>query len=279
MPGHSTYAAISCIIPTYNRGHLIGEAIKSVLNQDYPEPVEIIVVDDCSTDNTAGFVNSAFPQVRIIKNSRNLGPGHSRNIGSSAATGRYLMFLDSDDTWLPHHVQSLMSLFDAGAMVAYGTALCHDETDCTQFTIPEEGKAPVGWCTDALLGWCHMVPSAFALARNVFEETGGFPHMRFGEDWRFFLKLSRLYQFDFCGTVITRRRLHNGSICASGSIQQRAAKLIRAMLDDVSECCKSPHDDKIVSSLHTHLEHVEKEGHLWETVQDWYMSLKRHALV
>lgn len=208
-----------------------------------------------------------------------MGPGYSRNIGISAARGRYLMFLDSDDTWHANHVQNLIALFETGAEVAYGTALCQDEIRCTTFFIPENGKAPTGWCTDALLGWCHMVPSAFAITRTAFEKTGGFPHMKFGEDWRFFLKLSLFYRFYFCGTVITGRRLHNESICTGSGIQEQAMKLLQAILCDITECSQFTDNPKTLEALHIHLEHVKKEGHQWKTVQDWYTSLKRHGLI
>ncbi len=88
---------ISVIIPTYNRAHTLERAIDSALNQTYDD-FEIIVVDDCSTDNTSEIVH-AYDDKRItyIRSNSNKGANHARNIGISHADGEYISFLDSDD--------------------------------------------------------------------------------------------------------------------------------------------------------------------------------------
>ena len=93
--------AVSVIIPTYNRGHLVGEAIQSVLNQDIRDcSLEIIVVDDGSVDNTREVVAQFGKDVRYIYQD-NQGAGAARNRGLEVASGEWLAFLDSDDLWLP----------------------------------------------------------------------------------------------------------------------------------------------------------------------------------
>jgi glycosyltransferase involved in cell wall biosynthesis len=90
---------VSVIIPSYNHAHFLGEAIDSVARQTYPH-VEIIVVDDGSTDNTAAIM-SAYPNVRYIRQD-NLGVSRARNIGYSLSRGTYLLFLDADDRLFPN---------------------------------------------------------------------------------------------------------------------------------------------------------------------------------
>jgi glycosyltransferase involved in cell wall biosynthesis len=88
---------VSVIIPTYNRASLISDAVQSVLGQSHRN-VEIIVVDDGSTDNTRSVVDSFKGAVRYIISDHG-GPAHARNAGMKAATGKYIAFLDSDDIY------------------------------------------------------------------------------------------------------------------------------------------------------------------------------------
>lgn len=90
---------VSIVMPSYNTAQFIGETIKSVLGQTY-DNWELIIVDDCSTDNTEEIVNS-FNDKRInfIKNEKNSGAAISRNKALKVAKGRWVAFLDSDDVW------------------------------------------------------------------------------------------------------------------------------------------------------------------------------------
>lgn len=103
---------VSVIIPTYNRAHLIGRAIKSILNQTYQD-FEIIVVDDGSTDNTEevlkGFNDS---RILYIRHNHNRGGAAARNTGIKAARGKYIAFQDSDDEWLPEKLEKQMKVFE-----------------------------------------------------------------------------------------------------------------------------------------------------------------------
>ena len=97
---------ISVIIPTYNRGNLIGNSIKSVLNQTYKN-FEVIVVDDGSTDKTKEVVD-IFKDERIkyIKLSQNTGASNARNIGIKNSNGKYISFQDSDDIYYPDKLET-----------------------------------------------------------------------------------------------------------------------------------------------------------------------------
>jgi len=97
---------VSVIIPAYNSGDYIGRAIQSVLNQRYT-PYEVIVVDDGSTDNTRDLARS-YPIVCL--NKPNGGAASARNVGIRAAKGDWIAFLDSDDCWLPNHLEILISI-------------------------------------------------------------------------------------------------------------------------------------------------------------------------
>lgn len=97
----------SVIIPVYNRAEIVGEAIRSVLDQSV-EDFEVIVVDDGSTDGTAEVVREQYgSEVRLLRQ-ENKGPGAARNRGIEAARGDFVTFLDSDDVWFPW----TLSVFD-----------------------------------------------------------------------------------------------------------------------------------------------------------------------
>ena len=97
----------SLIIPSYNRAHSIKKAINSILEQSFQD-FEIIVIDDCSTDNTANVIESMrHPKIHYFRNELNQERCISRNIGIEKATGTYICFLDSDDYHLPHHFEIL----------------------------------------------------------------------------------------------------------------------------------------------------------------------------
>ncbi len=90
---------VSIIMPSYNTANYIGESIQSVIDQSY-KSWELIIVDDCSTDNTDIVVDRIKdPRIKYIKNERNLGAAISRNRALRAANGRWVAFLDSDDLW------------------------------------------------------------------------------------------------------------------------------------------------------------------------------------
>jgi glycosyltransferase involved in cell wall biosynthesis len=102
---NSENPAVSVIIPTYNRSHVLGRAVRSVLSQTYQD-FELIVVDDGSSDATVEVVSGfADPRIRCLRHEKNRGAAAARNSGIKAARGEYIAFLDSDDEWLPEKLQ------------------------------------------------------------------------------------------------------------------------------------------------------------------------------
>ena len=104
---------ISVIIPTYNRANLIGNSIKSVLNQTYKN-LEVIIVDDGSTDNTKKEIdNIKDGRIKYIKLHKNSGGSNARNIGIKNAYGKYISFQDSDDIFYPEKLeQQIKNIFN-----------------------------------------------------------------------------------------------------------------------------------------------------------------------
>jgi len=117
---------VSVIVPTFNRSNLINRAIKSIMNQTYPH-IEIIIVDDGSTDNTLevieALIQHSVSPIRYHKKS-NGGCASARNRGLELATGELIAFLDSDDLWLPMAVETMVSeLTASGADFVYSPVI------------------------------------------------------------------------------------------------------------------------------------------------------------
>ena len=104
---------VTIIIPSYNYGQFIGRAIRSALDQTYPKnKYEVLVVDDCSTDNSMDIISAFGKKVRIITTPCNSGIAAVRNMGILNAKGRFVTFLDADDCLNKHFIQHSMLHFE-----------------------------------------------------------------------------------------------------------------------------------------------------------------------
>jgi glycosyltransferase involved in cell wall biosynthesis len=102
---------VSVIMPTFNRADTIQRAIRSVQAQTFTD-WELIVVDDGSTDNTVALIEGCDQRLKILRQ-ENQGAVRARNAGLRASAGSYIAFLDSDDEWLPHHLELCVSFLEA----------------------------------------------------------------------------------------------------------------------------------------------------------------------
>lgn len=127
---------VSIVTPAYRAAPFIGETIRSVLAQTYTD-FEILIVDDCSPDDTAAVVEGARSgdsRIRLLRQKRNGGPAAARNRALSEARGRWIAFLDSDDLWLPRKLELQLPFHRAhGAKIS-----------CTDFCRIDDGGARTG---------------------------------------------------------------------------------------------------------------------------------------
>jgi glycosyltransferase involved in cell wall biosynthesis len=254
---------------------MVIQAIGSVLEQ-HGKKHEIILVDDASTDRTADVVAQRFPQVKLITTT-GLGPGRARNAGVLSASGDVLMFLDSDDIWLPHHMQALCTILDKGFPLAYGVTRTIDEINDGEFVIPSYQECHEGDCFEKLLRWCFLVPSAVAVKRDSFDAVQGFGAEPFGEDWLFFLKLAALFPFGFAAVPpITLRRLHKGSLCAMADPTR-----ILALITDLIQFLENEPRAIFADIAHfLRLEQfVKTRGTAWKSAQDWYVAMLEEGIL
>jgi glycosyltransferase involved in cell wall biosynthesis len=266
---------VSCIIPTKNRSTMVMQAITSAIEQQGGNP-EIVVVDDNSSDATVACVKKMFPKVLVVETS-GLGPGLARNAGAEAASGDILMFLDSDDLWFPHHVDSLCKVLDKGFPVAYGVTRTINEVNGGEFSIPDGFGHSEGDCFRHLLRWCFLVPSATAVKRQAYAAVNGFGAEPHCEDWIFFLKLAARFPFGFAaGPPITLRRLHKGSLSSlvdKSKILQLVRTLIRFLENEQRV------EFKDLAHFMRLEQFIEQRGNEWLTVQDWYLAMQEEGII
>lgn len=130
-------ASISVVIPCYNCSVVIERAVNSVLNQTL-QPIEIIFVDDCSSDETLNVIRALNFEdtliIRVISLPENSGPAHARNVGLDVATGNYIAFLDSDDTWHPDKLKTQYGVMAADQSIALsGHRVCESYASANNF--------------------------------------------------------------------------------------------------------------------------------------------------
>ncbi|MFQ5672459.1 MAG: glycosyltransferase family 2 protein [Nitrospinales bacterium] len=189
-------ACVSIVIPTYNRAYCLAEAVGSVLRQTFRD-YELLVVDDGSTDDT-GAVVSRFPEVRYFRLADNAGVSRARNFGASQAVGRYLCFLDSDDSWLPEKLQQQVDAMESRPQCA----VCYtDEIWIRNGTRVNPGKRHRKYCGNIFrhcLPLCIVSPSSAMLRARLFKEAGMFDEtLPACEDYDLWLRLSLTYPFHF----------------------------------------------------------------------------------
>jgi len=196
---------ISVIIPTYNRAATLERALKSVLDQTSPA-MEIIVIDDASSDNTSEILAKFSSHLKIITQKHNSGVSHSRNIGIDVAKGAWIAFLDSDDEWDPRKLEKQKAFQES-----------HPElliSQCNEIWIrngvrvnPMDKHAKKGgWIFEACVPLCIVSPSAVIIHNSIFEHIGvfdvSFPAC---EDYDLWLRISPHYEIGLLDDKLVTR--------------------------------------------------------------------------
>ncbi len=214
---------ISVVIPTYNSGALLKQTLDSALNQTLA-PLEILVVDDGSTDGTADWIEANYgARVRVIRQ-RNGGVAAARNTGWRAARGEWIAFLDHDDVW---HCDKLERLLDAATAtrsattaspvgVVYGRWREVDERGqplpaSAQLTRQKRWHGASGYVFGWLFGWrCPIVSMSVPIVRrDLLEQIGGFDSRCVPcDDWDLWLRLARVCQFGFVDETLVDYRCY-----------------------------------------------------------------------
>lgn len=194
---------ISVVIPVRNRPDVIHRAIDSVLAQTLPV-LEIIVVDDCSTDHTVPSIEmrQGDCNLRIIRNELASGAPRARNKGAATAQGEFIAFLDSDDAWHPQKLErQIAMLVERPGMVAVFTNILRIRDGVpAETTCAPESVYLADLFRSNILGGC----STAMIRRSAFEQVGGFqPDLPSCQDWDLWLRLAQLSDLGCCTEPLT----------------------------------------------------------------------------
>jgi GT2 family glycosyltransferase len=186
---HVVPPSVSVIIPTFDRWPKIGEAVDSVLAQDFAD-FELIVIDDGSTDGSASKLSQSGSRVQILSTPQQ-GVSAARNVGVSRSAGRYVAFLDSDDLWRPGKLARQTAFMDANPAVQ----ICQTEEIWIRNGVRVNPKAihrkPSGDVFLRSLDLCVVSPSAVMMKRGLFQRLGGFDEsLPVCEDYDLWLRIA-----------------------------------------------------------------------------------------
>lgn len=202
-----TTPLLSVVIPTWNRAHLVCEAIESALSQRAGQ-VEVIVVDDGSTDDTADVLAQSFgSRIHLLRSQRRRGVGAARNAGARLASGQLVAFLDSDDLWLPGkldaELRALERFPEAEAVVSDSLNFLEGQAEeQSRFALNgllAASQGQVRWMNECLWLWtnsqngvatCSITLRRSALAR--LGETLFAEDLMCCEDWEFEMRVYHL---------------------------------------------------------------------------------------
>ncbi len=202
-------AAVSVIITTYNHARFLGDAIQSALSQTV-NPIEVIVVDDGSTDNPTAVL-AGYPNVHLIRQT-NRGLAAARNAGWRAARGKYIMFVDADDRLLPNAIASNLRRFSKFPNCAFVFG-SYRWIDVLGRPLKDAEPAPdVDDDAYAVLleGNCIGMHATVLYRRDRLEETGGFDEgLRACEDYDVYLRLARQYRIASGSECLAEYRRHD----------------------------------------------------------------------
>lgn len=212
---------VTTIIPVFNRAALLREAVQSVVDQTY-RPIEIVIVDDESTDDTPACLReleATYPDIIRTARQKNSGPGIAREVGRSMAKGEFIQYLDSDDLLLPQkfekQVSSLLSHPDAGVSYCW-----------TQYRRLGEPPHPEPWKRSGVVvetmfptflddrWWDTPTP---LYRRSVCDAAGPWSDLRLEEDWEYDCRIAALgTRLVHCPEFLVEVRDHGGERLCRG---------------------------------------------------------------
>jgi glycosyltransferase involved in cell wall biosynthesis len=230
--GKKKVPRVSVVIPTFNRGWIIQEAVESVLAQDFDD-FEVIVVDDGSTDDTLDILDAYKDRIHLLRQD-NKGVSAARNKGISASSGRFIAFLDTDDLWLPGKLSIQMAFFES-----HPTALiCQTEEfwvrNGVRVNPKHRHKKPSGMIFERSLHLCLVSPSAVMVKRSLLDVIGLFDErLKACEDYDMWLRVSCRYPVYLIDTpLIVKRGGHVDQLSSMPGLDKYRIMSIQKLMED-----------------------------------------------
>jgi glycosyltransferase involved in cell wall biosynthesis len=234
MKDTSKTPLVSVIIPTYNRGWIVKEAIDSVLEQNFSD-YELIVVDDGSDDNTPAILKAYGNKITVL-HQPNQGVSAARNRGIAAASGRLIAFLDSDDLWLPRKLSAQVQFFKSHPEAVINQTQERWIRNGVRVNPKKRHHKFSGMIFEKSLALCLVSPSAVMLKKSLFSIVGVFDErLPACEDYDLWLRISCRYPVHLIETaLIIKRGGHADQLSkAAGLDQYRIRALVKIIDSDL----------------------------------------------
>lgn len=235
---------VSVIIPAHNAAPFIGDTVSSALKQSWPD-IEVIVVNDGSTDGTAAVLASFGDRIRVI-DQRQSGVAVARNRGAAVARGSWLAFLDADDLWLPHKLEAQLGSAGADTHLIYSDRInIGDRAGLPEIQGDLQYLYDGSVFADLLLGNV-ITTSSVVMRRSTFEAFGGFsedPGLPPAEDWDLWLRVAAQHPIAVCREPLVKYRLH-----AAGA-SQNPDRMNRARIRVVERALRLPAAQQLPASI------------------------------
>ncbi|RAU83621.1 glycosyltransferase [Pontibacter arcticus] len=245
----NTYPLVSIVCLCYNHARFLPEALDSVLAQTYPN-IEIIVVDDESTDESVSIIQSYLqhhPQLKFISTGQNKGNCAAFNMGWRASQGAFIIDFSTDDVLLPDRVAQQVETFqklNAATGVVYTDAeYITDNAEHISFHSQKYKPAQSSAVFSEVIARYFICPPTMMIRREVFEKLGGYDETLAYEDFDFWVRSARNFGYHYLDIVTTKRRVHEASLS-----QSWYAKGNRLLASTVKVC------EKIAALLQTETE-------------------------
>lgn len=182
--------SVSVVIPAYNAAEFLERAIGSVLKQDH-RPIEIVVVDDGSSDGTADIAARHGPLVRLFRHDLTQGPSKARNRGILESQGDVVAFLDADDEWTPGHVSRNVHILGRNPQVMWSCSSFRRQWASGKIVnshVPLWGSRD--WLGNVFAPSGLLCTCSLLIRRTVFDEVGLFDEtLRRAEDWDLWIRI------------------------------------------------------------------------------------------
>ena len=273
---------ISVIIPTFNRRYVLHRAIESVVNQTRP-PIEIIVVDDGSTDGTRDWLVNTFPLVKYIYQD-NKGVSSARNRGIEVSKGSWVSFLDSDDEWMPTKLEEQESYIIENPEIKF----CHTNEiwirNGVRVNQMKKHQKYGGDIFEKCLDICRISPSSVLIKKDVFDEIGLFDEsLRVCEDYDMWLRYTSKFPVLFLDRqLIIKYGGHSDQLSRVNSgIERYRIKSLENLLNShiLSEVQSRHARDQLVIKLKIYAKGLEKRNRsdeldiVNEKIKNWSLRM------
>jgi glycosyltransferase involved in cell wall biosynthesis len=247
---------ISVIIPTYNGSKYILSTVLSALNQSY-SPIEVIVVDDGSTEGIGAVLKPVISQIKYIRQ-ENRGPAAARNHGIMMSKGSYIAFLDHDDDWLPDNLLGKITVLKNNPECAMAYSY-PQLIDAVGMPLPQgyNLNCPSGWVFEEFL--LHNRIATFSttlICRNTFDKVGMLdesPDITCCDDYDMWLRIADVDKIIFSPDKNVKYRIHEQNLLKNHSLSFRSnLNVFRKALKECSTVSQIP-QKKLTNIVNEHL--------------------------